>query len=255
MRNLTKYRFMAGTAIAAVGLLSLTAGSVLAGTFNYSSYSVVNEVNVTISPGTGGGLPAGFEYGYFGSGQIDLNGTGLNAGQTLDVWCIDATHILLSSDTYTLVLPSPSFTNNGGVGPTSINHDALGAIGALVQWGDANITANTANSAAVQLAIWEIEYPGATFTSDSSAVIGLVPTLVTDAENQAPGFQWSFNLLEAVDPTNGNQGLVGGGTTIIGRVGTTPLPATWTMMLAGFAGVGFLAYRGRKTRHAAIATA
>jgi hypothetical protein len=38
-----------------------------------------------------------------------------------------------------------------------------------------------------------------------------------------------------------------------GIVSTTPLPSTWTMLIAGFAGLGFLAYRGTKKRTAALA--
>lgn len=35
----------------------------------------------------------------------------------------------------------------------------------------------------------------------------------------------------------------------------TPLPSTWTMLIAGFVGFGFLAYRGRKKDSAALAAA
>jgi hypothetical protein len=38
-------------------------------------------------------------------------------------------------------------------------------------------------------------------------------------------------------------------------VTTTPLPSTWTMLIAGFVGLGFIAYRGKKNRCAAIAAA
>jgi hypothetical protein len=37
--------------------------------------------------------------------------------------------------------------------------------------------------------------------------------------------------------------------------GTTPLPSTWTMLIAGFLGLGFFAYRGTKKGSAAIAAA
>lgn len=33
----------------------------------------------------------------------------------------------------------------------------------------------------------------------------------------------------------------------------TPLPSTWSMLIAGFAGLGFFAYRGTKKSSAAIA--
>jgi hypothetical protein len=34
---------------------------------------------------------------------------------------------------------------------------------------------------------------------------------------------------------------------------TTPLPSTWLMLLSGFVGLGFFAYRGTKRNAAAIA--
>jgi hypothetical protein len=37
------------------------------------------------------------------------------------------------------------------------------------------------------------------------------------------------------------------------RIGGTPLPSTWTMLIAGFVGLGFLAYRGTKKRTALAA--
>ncbi len=234
-----------GLGVALAAALRAGTGIASAATFDYGSYSVVNEVNVHINPGSGTPtLPSGFEYGYFGSGQIILHGTGPNAGQTLDVWCIDATHILQWSDTYQII--SDPTTNNGNVfGPDStLTPLQLGEIGALVKWGDANINVYAGVSAAVQLAIWTIEYPGATFTSDSSTVNFWVPILVGDAETHARGFALFYGLSEVVDPTD-NQGLV--------FLTPTPLPSTWTMMLAGFAGLGFFAYRGTKNRFTAVA--
>jgi hypothetical protein len=38
-------------------------------------------------------------------------------------------------------------------------------------------------------------------------------------------------------------------------VGSTPLPSTWTMLIAGFAGLGFFAYRGSKNNAAVFAAA
>jgi len=229
-----------GFALPLVATLLAGVEGASAATFQYNGYGVVNEFNVTIGHGSDSGLPPGFEYGYFGSGEILLYGSGSNKGQTLGVWCIDATHILQGSDTYTITHPT---TDNGGVGGLNngLSHSQLGEIGALVKWGDANINTNTWVSAAVQLAIWAIEYPGAKFTSDSSIVNGKVPLLVSYAQNPT---NWFFGLSEVIDPKD-NQGLVF--TT------PTPLPPTWTMLLGGFAGLGFFAYRGTKNRSAAVA--
>jgi cbb3-type cytochrome oxidase subunit 3 len=43
------------------------------------------------------------------------------------------------------------------------------------------------------------------------------------------------------------------GATI--TISGTPLPSTWTMLIAGFVGLGFFAYRGTKKGTAALAAA
>jgi hypothetical protein len=178
--------------------------------------------------------------GYFGSGQIDLIGTGANAGEILATWCIDVFDDLQGSDNYNVALTG--FTNNGGNGGTLLGSTTLSAIGELVNWGDTNINASIYNSAAVQLAIWTVEYPGATFTSDSSNVNSLVGTLVTEADDDSLGP--SALLKEVVDPGE-NQGLVFEvGTN--GSLANAPLPSTWTMMLAGLLSFGLFAYRGSR---------
>ena len=38
-------------------------------------------------------------------------------------------------------------------------------------------------------------------------------------------------------------------------ISTTPLPSTWTMLIAGFVGIGFFAYRGSKRNAVALVAA
>jgi len=54
-----------------------------------------------------------------------------------------------------------------------------------------------------------------------------------------------------------SQNLFGDTLTISGSasVTATPLPSTWTMMLAGLGGLGFFAYRATKNRRSALAPA
>jgi hypothetical protein len=49
--------------------------------------------------------------------------------------------------------------------------------------------------------------------------------------------EWQLNLVD-----------LGGQTA---SISSTPLPSTWTMMILGFAGIGFMAYR-RKSRPALV---
>ena len=46
-----------------------------------------------------------------------------------------------------------------------------------------------------------------------------------------------------------------GAELVRAAVAETPLPSTWTMLIAGFAGLGFFAYRGTKKNSAALAAA
>jgi hypothetical protein len=65
----------------------------------------------------------------------------------------------------------------------------------------------------------------------------------------------AFNEYFYVIPwTNGNGGP---GSVVIGEqfVNATPLPSTWTMLIAGFAGLGFFACRGSKKNGAAVVAA
>jgi hypothetical protein len=56
----------------------------------------------------------------------------------------------------------------------------------------------------------------------------------------------SSNVLTRVQNTDGLAGV---------NFSATPLPSTWTMLIAGFVGLGFFAHRGRKNWPAAIAAA
>jgi hypothetical protein len=266
VRNVCKSvtRRRVGFAIVAALGVSVSGESAFASDFTYSSYSVVDEVNVTISGKPSGPVSSAFEDGTFGSGQIVLYGSGLDLSQTLDVWCIDATHMLQGSGTYQII--SSNFTNNGAnngsAGGTVIGSSVLGEIGALVNWGDRNINSTGTLqglsltglvSAATQLAIWTIEYPGgnATFSSANSAVNTLVTTLVSDAENPSlfPAFAPDISLLEVVDPNNGdNQGLV--------YLAPTPLPAALPLFATGLSAFGLLGWRRkRKASLPTLATA
>ena len=174
-----KLRNYLAAAVAAAPL-ALVAGSASAGTFTYSGYNVVNNTNVVIQ--------AGSVNGTFGSGQIDLVGSGPDAGKTLPTWCIDAFYDLQGSGTYNIV--SPPFNNSGGdVTGQSIDSTTLAKIANLVHYGDANVSVGI-TSPAVQLAIWDVEYAGYgyTFTSSNADVNSEVTSLVNQANGTAgPG--------------------------------------------------------------------
>jgi hypothetical protein len=79
---------------------------------------------------------------------------------------------------------------------------------------------------------------------------------------QGPSFYWDENHGASL----GYQCINGGSVNVICEaasyesnsfqiIGYTPLPSTWTMLIVGYFGLGFFAYRGSKKKAAAIAAA
>jgi hypothetical protein len=212
---------LAATLLAATGVAR-------AATFEYGSYSVVNEQVISIAtPNNVMG----------GTGAIVLNGAGANAGQSLLAWCLDI---------YTyLVNPSPSSTTynlgtltnagSGGLNPTLTNTQ-IGEIGALMFNGQRLISSSPNASAATQLAIWEVEYGSKlTFSGLPSDTVTLAGQYVGDVAGGGWGPVGPVGLLSA--PGNQSLGLV-----------PTPLPATWSMLLAVLAGLGLWSVKDRARR-------
>ena len=208
----------------AAGLAALAATPGYAQMFTYSGYNVVNQQNVTITDSALGvnGLQGG-------SGQIDLYGSGANVGQTLDTWCIDIQHDLQGSGTYTF----------GYATPVTLTAAQASEIGGLIAFGDNNLYKSvdgqsaSDTSAAVQQAIWTIEYgSGLTISGQNNPT--LVNYLITSAQSGAIPGNGFDPILEA-----GNQTLA-----------VVPEASTWAMMALGFAGLGFAGFRKAKAKAA-----
>lgn len=58
-----------------------------------------------------------------------------------------------------------------------------------------------------------------------------------------------------IQPSTASTGVVFDATLSVDEIGTTPLPSTWTMLIAGLVGLGFLAYCVSKKKGAALAAA
>jgi hypothetical protein len=199
-----------------------------ASTFTYSSYSVTNEQSINIfTPNNVSG----------GAGEIVLTGSGANAGHTIVAWCLDIYDFLTNSGTYNVGVLTTS--GSGGANPT-LTTTQIGEIGALMAHGESLINTSHDVSAAIQLAIWEIEY-GSAFTSNgiTPSVSTLAATYVTDVKNGT----WAPDSNVSLLSLRGDQTL--------GFL--TPLPASWLMMLSVLAGLGFIAFRRQKHGPAAAA--
>lgn len=176
-------------------------------------------------------------YTFDGTGAVTLNGTSL--GTTFSV--------VFTGDTAAVDLSGCPFCRNNNLIGTFTDGSVVETITATVE----------SNSS-----LANIDFYDATFTNG----LGF-------QDNALAGYQ----LITSIGPITASPANLtptfGGGTFSTGDGGTlqftesdslsfaanvssTPLPPTWTMMLAGLAGFGFLAaYRGRKNEFSALAAA
>lgn len=205
-----------------------------ASTFTYGSMSVTNMQTVQItSPNNIFG----------GMGQIVLNGSGANLGQTITAWCLDVFTYLTNSGTYQI---TPLTTAGAGGSNPSLTTTQMGQIGSLILHGNALVGSSADVSAAIQLAIWKTEY-GSSFNYSPGSVSSNVSNLVTTyLANVASGGAWSTPVNVTLLQQAGNQtlGFIDGFSN--GELTPTPLPSTLTMMLGALFLCGFVGFFRRK---------
>jgi hypothetical protein len=200
----------------AVSLLT-GGGSATAASYTYDGYGVTNEQNIhVLSPRDIAG----------GSRQIVLTGSGAYAGVNLPAWCLDIYNYLATSGSYQVGVLTTA--GSGGANPALSSTQ----IGALMAHGMGLINTSSDVSAAVQLAIWKVEY-GSGF-----AFSGRSPGAIKDAQqyvDNVTGGTWgpNNNVLLLTQPNNQS----------LGALSPAPLPSTWTMMLAGLLGLGFFGWK------------
>jgi hypothetical protein len=203
-----------------------------AATFQYSSYSVTNPQTIDVtSPVQGSGQ----------MGQIVLHGAGPNNGQTLLAWCLDVYVYLQNSGTYQI---NPLTTAGSGGSNPALTSMQISQIGSLMVNGNALIqTSPDPNvSAAVQLAIWRIEYGNSfAYTNVSPAITALALML----EGYVKGGQWDCpSCTVTLLSLNGSQTL--------GYGSVVPLPGALPLFASGLVGLGLL--RWRRNRKSAISS-
>ena len=205
---------------------------------------------------TGIGTPDSFGFGGFSigsngysnyAGPIQLT----NSTSSLLVYCIDLYNGLTVPTTYTFATFNTANVDTTHLGSSFAIDTAR--IAAIANWGfdqwALGTTAGKTAAAAAQLAIWAVEFgtPGNPLDPHLSAGLEL-----TD-----------FNLALSASVTNYNDGknialLIPNNASqvLITQVAAVPEPSTWAMMILGFAGVGFMAYRrSRKDQGLALAAA
>jgi hypothetical protein len=156
----------------------------------------------------------------------------VQGGPDITAYCADLTHELQSWVGYSYGL----LTQNGQGDP--ISQALSNRIGHIAQLGFAALGANDGFLAsAAQLAIWSLEY-NALPTFYNSVVQGDFETLLGDVFVNN-GYYATALILDGNWPQNGalSQQMV------VGLASGVPEPSTWAMMLTGFAGLGYAAFR------------
>jgi hypothetical protein len=220
MRMLRTIMLRIALPLFAVGVAAAT--PVYAESFTYNGAGLVNGQDISIrSP-----IRAGSE-----AGGIILNGSGPNAGQQILAWCLDLYNDLNNRGTY-LIEPLTG-AGSGGRNPT-LSQQQIGEIGALMAYGDTHLY-ETNVSAAIQIAIWTVEYGSSfVYSGISNALATLVSAYVTDVTSGAWAPNTNVSLLSSARDQN------------LGYLDPTPLPSTWIMMLGGLLGLGLVAYGGAR---------
>jgi len=157
-------------------------------------------------------------------------------------WCADLNHTLQAGSSYSA--GALTFDGNGNTltDPQQLRIRALVNIG-VMSW----LLNDHKAAAAAQLAIWAVEYNATPDIADNlernifldfMALSISFPNPLVDVMTFIPDDNWPNN------PLASQQLLV---------MAPVPEPSTWAMMIIGFAGVGFMAYRRRISSGRSIA--
>ena len=192
----------------------------------YTSYGVLNNQNATITFLTGSKAGTS-ETG--GSGQVTLNGITNNdvSGDPLNTWCVDVYDDLAGSGSFSTV------TSYASANPLFAEIDALishATTQLLSQDYDA--------SAAIQVAIWKVEYGNTVSITSAQSVNDLAMTYVDNVTNGT----WQ------ADPNTAVSVLHGVGNQDQAYLANVPEPASMAMLVMGLIGTGVIGRRRASAR-------
>jgi hypothetical protein len=237
-------------AVALLGACAILATTSVARATTYSIDSVsAYDLNTVTLTGTGYNNVTYNETEF--STPIGLHVAGTPSNQTLWVFCVDLFHTInVGGQSPSLTYTSQTLTTDNNPAVSNPPHNGyalkpnvsaeiqyLAHIGIQLANGSPSTTV-TEEVTAIQAAIWELEY-GLTAHSSDSAINNYISSFYSNALAAGPGGSSAEEIYNSA-----HQSFVDGSPSL-----TTPVPepSTWAMMMLGFCGVGFLAYR-RKSK-------
>lgn len=215
-------RFLAAATFAAAMLAApAAAGTITITSAGLYDYATIKSTGVPVINNPGG--------------VFRLTGTGPTGSVDFDAFCVDLAHTISSGlghqSAVNLEYEFAEFTADGFGNALSTSQiqqmKGLASLGFSFV-GDAS---KSADIAAIQAAIWQIESPGAVFSSTNAAVNSLIQTYV----DLAPTLKGNVRYLAATGPGN----VRGQGMFVPG----VPEPSSWALLIAGFGFVGFAVRR------------
>jgi hypothetical protein len=240
---------MRGKLLATAALLGLTASA---------SAANIDVTNVQVPYGlfnvvlTGGTLPGASPYNVYLTGQIDLT----TPGGVLGVWCVDLFHDISLGGNYTTppYMTGSLQTNNMGSSPatsTALTPTQINEISVLAAWGSGKMASTPSNdySAAIQAAIWDVEYGSSASYAGDSGFGADLSYIESNVLPTATYFAGGFQLSDTGDQgqfLSQSQFLPPPPGTDTPPPLSAPEPSTWAMMLLGFAGLGLAGYRASR---------
>lgn len=225
---------------------AIPAGVAGATTYTIDSVSIYDNNIVTLNGTTHGVV---FNNVNEISTAIGLHVASTPTNQFLWVFCVDLFHTInvggqfpkLTYTTQNLTTDSNPAAPNP---PTHTGYALAANVSAQIQYlahigvGLAGTSGNANAVTAIQAAIWELEY-GLTALSTNSAINSLISMYYNNALVAGPGGSPAEELYNGP-----HQSFVDGNPSLTTGV---PESSTWAMMILGFCGVGFMAYR-RKSK-------